>query len=189
MLISKFDNLNIESLIREFETRYSFSFPDEYRKFLLKYNGGYTPKTKVSIKRSSSDVRALFGYANADYNFNILNVFSNEDIINYINSGLIPIGVNVFGDYFMICINGDNYGAIYFRYHDKKVADIFIADSFNTFISKCKSELVGHIRTIEERKADLIANGYGHLLTPEKLAGWQAEIDRYKNIVQENVEL
>lgn len=189
MLISKFNNSEVQQSISGFEAKYSFSFPDSYREFLLKYNGGYTPKTKVSIKRSSSDVRALFGYANADSNFNILNIFSNDDIINFINSGLIPIGTNVFGDYFMIGINGNNFGAIYFRYHDKKAADIYITDSFKSFISKCNSQPIGHIRTIEERKADLIANGYGHLLTPEKLAGWQAEIDRYKNIVQEKVEL
>ena len=134
-------------------------------------------------------MRALFGYAEADKSFNILSVFSNSDIISYIKSGLMPIGVNVFGDYFLIRINGDDYGAVYFRYHDKNVADIYIANSFKAFVSKCKSVPVGHIRTIEERKADLIANGYGHLLTPEKMAGWQAEIDRYKNIVQEKVEL
>ncbi|SFB84734.1 SMI1/KNR4 family protein [Ruminococcus albus] len=159
MLISKFNVSDVESSISKFEAEYTVSFPDTYREFLLKYNGGYTPKTKVSINRASSDLRALFGYAEAYQNYNILSVFSSSDIINYTKSGLIPIGANVFGDYFLIRINGDDYGAVYFRYHDKNIADIFIADSFKTFVSKCKSEMVGHIRTIEERKADLIANG------------------------------
>ena len=39
MLISKFNNENIENAIQEMENRYSLIFPEEYRIFLQKYNG------------------------------------------------------------------------------------------------------------------------------------------------------
>lgn len=41
--------------------------------------------------------------------------------------------------------------------------------------------------TIEERKARLIANGHGDKLTDAMLRGWQAEIDKYGSMVQEEV--
>lgn len=37
MLISKFCNDNIESVIQKVEIHYNFIFPVEYREFLLKY--------------------------------------------------------------------------------------------------------------------------------------------------------
>ena len=187
MLISKLCNHDIESNILKFETQYNITLPDDYKRFLVKYNGGYTPKTKIRVGRISSDIRGLFGYENNDPHLNILSFFKEPVLKDFLDMGFIPIGTNVFGDYFLICISKDNYGKIFFRYHDKKRNDIFVAENFSSFITKCKSEEVGHIPSIEERRALLISNGNGHLITPEKLAGWQAEIDRYKNIVQEKV--
>lgn len=56
MLISKFNNENIENAIQEMEKRYSFVFPVEYRMFLQKYNGGRTPDTTFYLQRISSVV-------------------------------------------------------------------------------------------------------------------------------------
>lgn len=59
----------------------------------------------------------------------------------------------------------------------------------NEFVAKCKSKRIGHISTIDERKERLFANGHGDKLSHAMLRGWQAEIDKYANIVQEEVEL
>jgi hypothetical protein len=54
-------------------------------------------------------------------------------------------------------------------------------------VSKCKSEKLGHIETIEERKAGMIKDGLGDKITLQHIAGWQKEIDLYSNIHQEEL--
>ena len=51
----------------------------------------------------------------------------------------------------------------------------------------CKSEKIGHIRTIEERKKAVIVAGNWSKITGKTIEGWQKEIDKYANINQEEV--
>ena len=60
MLISKYGS-GSEELVREFEFKYGLELDEEYRKFLVKYNGGDTPNTCVKSEDISSDIRCLFG--------------------------------------------------------------------------------------------------------------------------------
>lgn len=62
-----------------------------------------------------------------------------------------------------------------------------IADSIIEFFSMCKSEKIGHVRTIEERKKAVIAAGNWSKITEKTIEGWQKEIDKYANINQEEV--
>lgn len=87
----------------------------------------------------------------------------------------------------MIRVNDNADRRIYFYYHDKPSKYIELAEDFSSFIKKCKSKKIGYIRSIEERKNDLISLGKGDKITPEKVAGWQAEIDEYANIHQEEL--
>ena len=64
---------------------------------------------------------------------------------------------------------------------------IELTSEFGEFIKKCKSEKIGHIPSIEERKKMMIDNGLGDKITEESIKGWQEEIDEYKNISQEKV--
>ena len=63
MLISKYGNGSKE-LVREFESRLGIELDEEYRSFLVKYNGGDTPNTHVGIRgfsvRQISDSFKLF---------------------------------------------------------------------------------------------------------------------------------
>ena len=43
MLISKSEYSVTEVALSKYETAHGFTFPQEYRAFLLKYNGGETP--------------------------------------------------------------------------------------------------------------------------------------------------
>ena len=56
MLISKFLNSNVEEKIAAIERKYEIILPAQYKKFLDKYNGGYTPKTKFKAGKISSDL-------------------------------------------------------------------------------------------------------------------------------------
>lgn len=185
MLISKFDTNDIESKIREFEKKLQINLPDVYKEFMKKYNGGKTPKTEFKINKISSDVRAFYtiGQSDKDYSFDTL--IDNKIIDEFLEAGMLPIATTIWGDYITICIEEKEVGKIYFLYHDRKKRYVLLSEKLDDFISKCKSEKIGHIMTIAERKQILQKNG--KKLTEEKLKGWQAEIDEYANIHQEEV--
>ena len=53
MLISKYGNGSKE-LVSEFESRLGIELDEEYKSFLVKYNGGDTPNTHVGIRGLTS---------------------------------------------------------------------------------------------------------------------------------------
>ena len=111
MLISKFDNTNIERHIKEFEEKYSFKFPKQYRDFLLKYNGGETPKIRFKIGKVDSDIRAFYGLGGVDeyYDYSFFER-THTTINDYLEDGFVPIGTTVLGDKVVIGIKDKNYG-------------------------------------------------------------------------------
>lgn len=191
MLISKFNTTDIENHIAEFEAKYSFRFPEQFRDFLFKCNGGDTPKTKFNINRVSSDIRGLYGLGKAEKNLNYAIFDSMKEIEDFLADKVIPIGPNVFGDYIVIGTDGERTGKIYFLYHDRPKKYIELAGDFQSFVSKCKSEKISEAatRSIEEREAILITKGNGHVITDSLRASWQAEIDKYSRIHQEELVL
>ena len=66
MLISKFNNSNIEIEVKELEETYNIVLPEVYKKFIYKYNGGRTPETEFRLNRVSSDIEGFYGFGNAD---------------------------------------------------------------------------------------------------------------------------
>jgi len=189
MLISKYDNTDIEQFISDYETKHEFAFPTQYREFLFKFNGGDTPETEFTIGKISSDLEGLFGLGNANEFLNYSFFDSMDGIRDFLEDLMLPIGINVFGDFIVIGIGEENNGKIFFLYHDRPKKYIELVGSFELFVSKCKSKEIGYIWTIEERKAELIANGLGDELTQDRINGWQAEIDAYSNMRQEELVL
>lgn len=187
MLISKFDNSNVDICVNELEETYDIAFPKEYKRFLLKYNGGKTPETEFRMNGVLSDIQGFFGVGNAnqDYHFDSFKKF--VKMKEWLNDKMFPIATNIFGDYIMINIGEENRGRIYFYYHDRSSKYIELAQDFLTFVKKCKSQKISHIRTIEERKNDMIKLGKGNKITSEKIAGWQAEINEHADIHQEEL--
>ncbi|MBR4557907.1 MAG: SMI1/KNR4 family protein [Clostridiales bacterium] len=182
MLIVKYGNGSAE-LVSEFENRHGIELDEEYRCFLIKYNGGDTPNTHVGIRGCSTDLRYLFGI-NTEMNIeDYLQITASE------NKQYLPVGTDCFGNYFVIGLSDDNKGKIYFCDHEKGFSVKQIADSFKMFLSKCKSkEINPHARqTVEEREARLIANGRGAVITDGLREMWKNEYEKYKDMVQEEL--
>lgn len=59
MLISKFNLENIKNKVSNFEKTYSITLPEQYKNFLWKYNGGYTPKTEFTVGKINSDRKSV----------------------------------------------------------------------------------------------------------------------------------
>lgn len=182
MLISKYGNGSIEQ-VEEFENKYGIKLDEEYRVFLIKYNGGDTPLTTVKRGKRKEDLRYLYGMKTKR---------SSEKEFEYFDwkkSQCIPIGEDCFGNYFAIGITEENKGVIYFCDHERGFKKIKIADSFGMFISNCNSKVLDESfkRTPEEREEFVIANGYGDEINDSMRKAWKEQYEKYKNIVQEEV--
>ena len=184
MLISKFQTGNVEESISDFEKRFAVELPKTYKDFIKKYNGGRTPNTTFKGKLKT-DITGFFGF-DTEEQWNIMNMMVCDIGKDMLQEGLLPIAENSWGDYFGICINNRDIESIFFWKHDTPER-VKIADDFIEFISKSKSEKIGHIRTIEERKRDMIAANKGDKITDIKIKMWQQEIDYYEGISQEEV--
>lgn len=183
MLISKYSCNDSEKQITEFENRYSISIPNEYRAFLMKYNGGDTPKTTFKVKKVSSDVVAFFGIGNVRESFEQLML--NE----WIGKEILPIARDSFGNYIILGLGEENIGQVFFADHEKGYEFEYLTKSFKEFVKKCKSDVISDAskRSIKEREEILIAKGRGHIITDSLRAAWQKEIDKYANMNQEEV--
>lgn len=174
----------IEDKIKALENDYKIQLPNIYRRFLIKYNGGDTPKTEFCLNRIHSNIEGFYGFASNRDNYNIDKQRDYLFFDDFINDHFFPIAENAFGDFIVINLSKEKEGEICFYYHDRPKRYIHLADDLVTFIGKCKSEKIRHIRTIEERKEIYIKN-WGNKIPKATLAGWQAEIDFYKDIHQE----
>lgn len=187
MLISKFSGNNIDKNLYDLKRSYNIFLNQVYEEFILKYNGGETPKTSLNTKRIKTDIIGFYGFTDKNKNLTFSNVLQDGLGEELIKKSLLPIATNTFGDYIVMNVSEKNNGEISFVYHDKPQKGIVISSDFKTFISLCKSEKIGHIRTIDERRQCLIEAGKGDKITEKKIECWQREIDKYANIEQEEV--
>lgn len=183
MLIAKFDTCGVSNEISKIESQYSITFPEQYKNFLLRYNGGYTPKTKFRTKGISSDVKGFYGLGVVGLSVN------REVIASWISQELFPIACDSFGNIIFISFASNKYGYVFFCDHEKGMKLSLITNDFPSFIRVCKSDKIPEaaLRSIEKRKAALIERGRGHIITPALIEIWQVELDKYDNMRQEKV--
>lgn len=183
MLISKFAGENVNDKVEEMEKQYNISLPNQYKDFLYRYNGGYTPKTKFKVGIISSDIRGFYGVGNVKLSFDTI------ELREWIDKSFLPIATDSFGNYLVIGLENDNNGRIFFCNHEAGNKAEYIAENLNEFFKYCKSEKISEASrlSIKEREDALIARGRGSIITDALRQMWQAEIDKYENMTQEDV--
>lgn len=138
------DELNIQ------EKKLGFIFPEDYKDFLLNYNGGKPEKNACIFPNGDAGygtlVDCLFGFCDDEYISVVENYF---DYKNRIPSNTFPIGEDPGGNLLLISIRGDDYGSIYFWDHNLEAGMgeepdysnmTFVAHSFDEFINNLKDE-------------------------------------------------
>lgn len=183
MLISKFSNDNIEEKVADLERRYEITLPTQYKNFLYKYNGGDTPRTDFEIRRIESDLRGFFGVGDVDLSIDKV------ELEEWLEKKFFPIACDSFGNFIVIGLGRFNSGKIYFCDHEKGFKADCLAKNLQAFLKCCKSEQISEAfkHPIKEREEILIANGRGGIITDGLRRMWQDEIDKYENMVQEEV--
>lgn len=178
MLISKFGTIGEEKIL-EYEDVREIKFPEQYRRFIGKYNGGETPNTTFNINGVSSDLKGLYGIGNVKFSLDAICV---EKIYGL---AYLPIGIDSFGNNILIRLSD---GVIFFKDHENgKYREI--ATSLKEFFNGCKSQTINKsaIKSVEERERDLIARGRGAVITDALRDMWRVEINKYGSLVQEEV--
>lgn len=131
--LNSFGELTPDRLAR-FEREHILRLPEDYRQFLLEYNGGIPgPEDTIDFEGGSSDLQCLYGISDGD---NVASLERNlEDIKEWgIDEGL-PIGHDFFGNFFLLSVQSGREGQVFFWDHD--LGDmLLVAASFTEFTEK-----------------------------------------------------
>ena len=182
MLIAKYGKGN-EKRIKKFEDKYGVALDSEYRTFLINYNGGETPETTFKSGKRQESLRYLYGINTKE------SIEVQLEYFDYQERACIPIGTDVFGNYFAIGISEENRGLIYFCDHERGFRKSKIANSFKDFISKCTSEQIKPPLPPKQIEKKIIEEGRKNIINKHLRKYWKEQYKHYKNMVQEEVVL
>jgi hypothetical protein len=134
-----------EAKLINFEKHIKTRLPDEYRKFLLTYNGGYPEPDGFMYIRNNIKYTS-----NVDF-FLSLDGDEDDDIYDFIETyrnrippELLPIAYDSSGNLICIAILGDHIGTIYFWDHEEEYEEgeipgyknvFMVQPSFNKFLN------------------------------------------------------
>ena len=175
--IFPFDKTGVSEALAQFEENHDILLSEEYRTFLINYNGGNTLQTSFKIKKESSDIRAFYGFENADYEYNFQYLIDHDFLSDYIEVDYLPIAEDSFGSHILLGISKQNYNLIAFFDHEKqKIIPLHL--SFKEFLTTIKSR-VCKIKSIDERIQKMKEVNSPVIVDDELKAIWQEEIDKY----------
>lgn len=143
MEILEYNNSLDDKTLNNFEKEFQIRLPDEYRQFIIKYNGGYPEPDgfKFMNKSKGSSVDRFLGLVDDEY----------EDIRKYIQkykdripTNLIPIAYDPGSNLVCISVSGEDFGSVYFWEHELEFDEgqkpdysnvTIIANNFNEFLN------------------------------------------------------
>lgn len=182
--IFKFDNTKVDKEISRLEEKYRISLPQDYRNFSIKYNGGYTPKTTFKIEKTSSDIRAFFGFSGAPRDYNFAYIETTNFFEDILENGYMPIATDSFGNFIVLSISEGKPEICFF---DSELQSYqHLTDDLETFFEKINSKKFV-VRSIEERIQGMKDSGSDIEADDELISIWQGEINKYSDKKQEKV--
>jgi cell wall assembly regulator SMI1 len=151
-IIMDYNFVNTKEATNEFEIskiekEFGFTFPEEYKTHILKFNGGH-PSDKRWCFKTQSGSSSLIHYFYAVYdgkgnNFRTTYIILKSKGDERMPKNIVPIANDPFGNKICISVEGEDRGYIYFWDHEN-VCDEgeeptyenldLIAKSFNEFI-------------------------------------------------------
>lgn len=131
-----------EARLQGFESLIDVELPQPYRKFLLKYNGGYPRPYYFTISEEQG-----MGMVNIFYGIGEMydNLEKKIDIFDeIIDTGFLPIADDSGGNQICLGLSEKYFGDVYFWIHDEDPENMgnmyFLATDFEDFLEKLYNE-------------------------------------------------
>ena len=181
------DMTGVSNYLAELEQQLHIVFPEDYKKFLIKYNGGWTPNTTVYFNDFHFGLNSLYGVGQARNAANI-NFLMDSDVSvirdefsESLSAGFFTIG-DWFGAKYYIGVNPNTneYGRIYYMNEDRE-GYYFVANSFSDFVQLAQTPDF-YVGTVEENKQHMINNGWEDEINEQLIAGWQKRYEERKDV-------
>jgi len=137
-----------DNFVKVLESYFFCKFPNAYRQFLLKTNGGKPTKIYFIVKTTKKlgTVHYFLGISPDRYK----GLLEYEKVFcGRIPSNTLAIASDPGGDLILLSVKGQDYGKVYYWDHNWEAEDgqtpdysnlTLIADSFEDFLSSLKSE-------------------------------------------------
>ena len=182
---------NVAEHIIKLENDLNIVLPEDYKQFLIKYNGGWTPETEIYFNDFDYGINGFYGVNKAEGAGNFYYYINSEvDIIRDeffedLEKGYLNIG-NDLGPHYYINIdkNSDKYGAIYFMYRDYEIEKqdyIYVCSSFKELTQKARTPDF-HVGTVEENIQDFKNKGWEDRITRSLKKAWKKQYKEYKDV-------
>lgn len=132
-----------EDEVSEFEDKLGYRLPQEYRRFLLQYNGG-KPHNRVFDMPALSDideVRYFYGI-NVDRLYDLCHM--REIYHGRVPHTLLPVAGDPLGNQICVSLSADDLGAIYFWDHEMEHVGgnaTRIAGNFDAFAGSLRKDI------------------------------------------------
>ncbi|MBC2241408.1 SMI1/KNR4 family protein [Listeria booriae] len=125
--------------IEDFEQRYNLKLAEDYKKFLLDFNGGYADPNvfKISEEQGESVLNTLYGLGIDDEYDELESVYESLDGI--IPSDFISIADDSGGNQICLGVDDDYFGKVFVWIHDMEIEEdmdnmFLLADDFKLFL-------------------------------------------------------
>lgn len=133
-----------DQALTAYEAKLGLKFPDDYRAFFLKFNGGSPSPRFFNFKGSEkgSEILGFFGFGSRRDVMSEIAMFYGR-----LPRRFFPVAADAGGNLICISMAGDDYGKIYFWDHDREAEPddgespetvdniTLIADSFDEFLN------------------------------------------------------
>ncbi|MBC2180324.1 SMI1/KNR4 family protein [Listeria booriae] len=131
--------------IEDFEQRYNLKLAEDYKKFLLDFNGGYADPNvfKISEEQGESALNTLYGLGIDDEYDELESVYESLDGI--IPSDFISIADDSGGNQICLGVDDDYFGKVFVWIHDMEIEEdmdsmFLLADDFKLFLNNLHVE-------------------------------------------------
>ena len=107
-----------EKNICDFEKKYNITIPDEYKKFLLLYNGGKADRRRFTIRddkgaTTTSSIMMFFPLSQ-ETEHNLEEMYLHYNRGNIVPENFLPIGIDPADSLICLSIKGKDRGYVYF---------------------------------------------------------------------------
>ena len=178
---------NVAEHIIKLEKDLNIVLPEDYKQFLIKYNGGWTPGTEIYFNDFDYEINGFNGVNKAkgasNFYYRIENAVDKirNDFFEDLENGYLNIGSDL-GSFYYINIetNSDKYGSIYFMDEDREDF-IYVCSSFKELTQKARTPDF-KVHTVKENIQRFKENGWEDRITPSLKKEWRKRYRKYKDV-------